>query len=382
MPSYLKDYQYNLPTLKANSVTTPYPLSTTDSLHQLTPYYHSFVLNTSAISEPKTYNAAIKHQCWKDAMNLEIQALQNNNTWTLTDLPPGKVLIGCKWVYQIKYNSDGSIQRYKARLVAKGYTQQNGIDYINTFSPVAKITTIRTLLAVAATKQWHLHQLDINNAFLHGDLHEDIYMQLPPGFHLSQPNQVCKLTKSLYGLKQASRQWNAKLTEFLISQGFSQAPSDPSLFIKKIDASFIALLIYVDDIILASNDLSMISAAKSSLHATFQIKDLGNLKFFLGFEIARSVLGINLNQRKYTLDLLEETGFTNCKPAPTPMVPLHKASSHASSPLQDISSYRRLIGKLLYLFVRISVLLLITSLSSLSILLLFIFKFFIEYCDI
>lgn len=144
-------------------------------------------------------------------MDAEIKALQENATWELVDLPLGKSPIGCKWVYKIKLKADGSVERYKARLVAKGYTQQLGIDYIETFSPVARITTIRTFLAVAASRAWHIHQLDINNAFLHGDQDEEVYMVLPPGFKGERLNQVCKLLRSLYGLKQASRQWNAKL---------------------------------------------------------------------------------------------------------------------------------------------------------------------------
>lgn len=170
----------------------------------------------TSVKEPRTYNKAIQHDCWKDAMNVEIKALQDNSTWELTDLPPGKTLIGCKWVYKIKLRVDGSVESYKARLVAKGYTQQLGIDYIETFSPVARLTTIRTFLAVAASRAWHIHQLDINNAFLHGDLDEEVYMVLPPGFQGEKPNQLCRLLRSLYGLKQASQQWNAKLCNVLL----------------------------------------------------------------------------------------------------------------------------------------------------------------------
>ena len=138
-------------------------------------------------------------------MEAELTALELNNTWVISDLPPGKIPIDCKYVYKVKCNSDGTVERLKARLVAKGYTQQEGIDYHETFSPVAKMVTVRSLLSIAAVRGWQLHQFDVNNAFLHGDLEEEIYMQQPPGYNKRRPDQVCKLQKSLYGLKQASR---------------------------------------------------------------------------------------------------------------------------------------------------------------------------------
>jgi len=144
-------------------------------------------------------------------MSEELAALQQNKTWTVTSLPKGKHAIGCKWVYKVKYKADSSIERYKARLVAKGYTQKEGLDYLHTFSPVAKIITIRLILSLASIHNWHLKQLDVNNVVLHGDLDEEVYMHLPPGFHEYDKNLVCHLHKSLYDLKQASRQWYSKL---------------------------------------------------------------------------------------------------------------------------------------------------------------------------
>ena len=276
------------------------------------------------------------------------------NTWIVTDLPHGKHPIGCKWVYKVKLKVDGSLERYKARLVAKGYTQQEGLDYSETFSPVAKFTTVRLLLAIAAIQHWTLTQLDVNNAFLHDDLDEEVYMVLPPGFDSKgelKPNQVCKLQKSIYGLKQASRQWFAKFFSTIVKQGFLQSKSDYSLFTRTRGSSFIALLVYVDDILIASNDIALVTLLKQALDAEFKLKDLGNLKYFLGLEVARSSTGISLCQRKYALDILSDSGMLGSKPVHTPMEQNAKLSASDGIPLDDPSSYRRLVGRLLYLTV-------------------------------
>lgn len=252
-------------------------------------------------------------------MEHELQALEQNNTWVVTDLPLGKEVIACKYVYKIKHRSDGSIERNKARFVAKGFTQQAGIDYHETFSLVAKIVTVRYLLSIAAIKGWHLHQFDVNNAFLHGDLQEDIYLHKPPGYTKGGPTQVCKLLKSLYGLKQASRQWYAKFSASLLEFGFSQSRSDYSLFTLISANSFTALLVYVDDIVVASDSLDSIAVIKNFLDRKFKIKDLGSLKYFLGIEVARSPQEIHISQRKYTLDILADSGTLGSKPLKVPM---------------------------------------------------------------
>lgn len=160
--------------------TTPYPLSNYLSYDQLAPTYKSFVLNVSSSFEPKFYHQAIQYPEWQLAMDDELAALERNNTWSIVLLPLDKHSIGCKWVYKLKLHADGSIERHKARVVAKGFTQQEGIDFMDTFSPVAKLVTVKVLLALAACKDWHLTQLDVSNAFLNGDLLEEVYMDLPP----------------------------------------------------------------------------------------------------------------------------------------------------------------------------------------------------------
>lgn len=213
------------------------------------------MLNVSSQVEPQYFHQAIKHLEWREAIKVELAAMESNHTWSVTSLPIGKNSIGCRWVFKIKYNFDGSIERHKARLVAKGYTQQEGLDYFDTFSPVAKIVTVKVLLALVASRGWHLFQLDVNNAFLNGGLFEEVYMDLPPGYEVHTAGKkgeklVCKLHKSIYGFKQASRQWNSKFTQALIQYGFTQSKADYSLLTKGFGDKFVALLVYVDDIVI------------------------------------------------------------------------------------------------------------------------------------
>ncbi|KAL0387931.1 UNVERIFIED_CONTAM: Retrovirus-related Pol polyprotein from transposon RE1 [Sesamum radiatum] len=193
--------------------------------------YISFVASLSMLQEPRSFAEASKSRQWREAMNSKRAALEHNNTWIVTPLPEGKKAIGCKWVYKLKLNADGTVDRHKARLVAKGYNQIERVDYVDCFSPIAKTVTVRVFLAIAAAHNWPIHQLDVNNAFLHGHLEEYIYM-LPPEGSSVPPGMVCKLARSLYGLKQASRQWNLEFSSKLALFGFRQSSHDYCLFIK------------------------------------------------------------------------------------------------------------------------------------------------------
>jgi hypothetical protein len=327
----------------------PFSLSYFLSYDHISPGHKHFCLFVSTNPEPQFFHQAVKHQHWREAMAAEIQALEQNRTWLLTDLPHGKKAISCKWVYKVKFKADGTVERHKARLVAKGYTQCEGLDYYDTFSPVAKLTTIRCLLALAASQNWYLHQLDVNNAFLHSDLHEEVYMSLPPRFASKGEHRVCKLLKSLYGLKQASRQWFANFSSTLLSHGFIQSRADYSLFTRLQGSIFVAILVYVDDIIIATNDSTSISPLTYFLDTQFKLKDLGPLKFFLGLEIARNSKGISICQKKYALDILEDDGLLAAKPVTFPMETNLKLSRTSGESLVDPTSYRRLVGRLLYL---------------------------------
>ncbi|KAL0283795.1 UNVERIFIED_CONTAM: Retrovirus-related Pol polyprotein from transposon RE1 [Sesamum angustifolium] len=303
-----------------------------------------FVPQLSVLQEPRSYSQAKGRAEWEVAMKEEIQALEKSNTWSLTSLPDGKRAIGSRWVYKLKLNPDGSVSRYKARLVAKGYTQIEGVDYTESFSPVAKNVTVRLFLSIAAAYSWPVHQLDINNAFLHGHLDEEVYMTPPEGY-LVQPGMVCRLHKSLYGLKQASRQWNHEFTQTLGDFGFRQSAHDHCPFIKSTSTGFLGLLVYVDDILIMGPAEALIIEVKNYLNALFTIKDLGYAKYFLGLEIARSSDGMSVTQRKYINDIIIDTGMTDAHSVLTPLPHGVKFSSELGAPLSDPEKYRRLIGR-------------------------------------
>lgn len=216
------------------------------------------------------------------------------------------------------------------------------------------MATVKLLLSIAAPRKWFLDQLDVSNAFLNGDLQEEIFMVLPPGYIPKQgeslpPNAVCKLHKSLYGLKQASRQWFMKFSQSLLSLGFQGASGDDTLFTRVTGDTYMAVLVYVDDIIIASSSSAVTASLTVALKESFKLRELGLLKYFLGLEVARTSAGISICQRKYVLDLLDETRLLGCKPSSIPMDPSQKLNMETEESLTDVEMYRRLVGKLMYL---------------------------------
>ena len=234
-------------------------------------------------------------------MQKEYDALIKNGRWRLVDPPAGIKPIGFKWIYKTKFKADGSLEKRKARLVEKGYAQKGSIDYTETFAPIAKWGTIRSLFAIAAQKEWKIHHMDVKTAFLNGDLKEDVYMFQLEGFSVKGKEQkVCKLMKSLYGLKQAPRAWYEKLTEHLLNLNYKHFDlDDATLFVKKVVRSVVYLVVYVDDLMITGNNDEYISSIKKELKKVFDMTDLGLLHYYLGIEVDKKPQHIFISQKKY-----------------------------------------------------------------------------------
>ncbi|KAJ9561084.1 hypothetical protein OSB04_006244 [Centaurea solstitialis] len=309
--------------------------------------FHS--TTTAPDTEPTSFTVANTLPQWRDAMADEYSALLRNGTWTLVPRVPGSNIVDSKWVFKIKQDLQGAIQRYKARLLAKGFRQQPGIDYEDTFSPVVKATTIRLVLSLAVTQKRALRQLDVQNAFLHGDLKETVYLQQPQGFvDPKKPDHVCLLHKSLYGLKQAPRAWFHRLSTTLHELGFKGSKTDPFLFIYSSGGTLLYMLVYVDDIILTGNNQGAIDNVVHHLGRTFPVQDMGKLSYFLGIEIVSQGADILLSQQKYILELLQKAGLSNAKPVSSPISTSANLALNDSSLFDNPVKYRQVVGALQY----------------------------------
>ncbi len=229
-------------------------------------HHYAFMLRVIYEVEPTCFEQTVGNPKWDNAMDEEMATLDANDTWEFVALPKDKKTIGCKWVYKVKHNADGSMSRYKARLVAKGYAQTYGIDYKETYSLVTKMTTVRAIITMATIKGWSIHQMDVKNVFLHGDLQEEMYMEQPPGYvDQTHPNLVCRLKKTLYNVKQAPRAWSDKIGQYLVTSGFQTSNADFSLYVKKLDHGIVVIVIYVDDLIITRDNDANISDMKQLL---------------------------------------------------------------------------------------------------------------------
>jgi histone deacetylase 1/2 len=304
---------------------------------------------TKEDKEPESVREALSIPEWQKAMEAEYKALMNNKTWTLVPFQGQENIIDSKWIYKTKYKADGTIERRKARLVARGFQQTAGLDYDETFSPVVKSSTVRIILSIAVHLSWEVRQLDINNAFLNGNLKENVFMHQPEGYiDQTKPHHICRLNKAIYGLKQAPRAWFDRLRHTLLSWGFQNTKSDPSLFVLKEADHTTFLLIYVDDIIITGSDNKFLEAFISQLNLVFSLKDLGNLHYFLGIEVHRDSSGMYLKQTKYIRDLLKKFNMENASSCPTPMV-TGRQFTIEGEPMSNPTLYRQAIGALQYL---------------------------------
>jgi hypothetical protein len=280
-----------------------------------------------ADTEPKSFREAMSRpdgELWYQAMVKEMEAHLENGTWELVKLPPNRKAIGSKWVFKIKRNPDGSIDRYKARLVAKGFAQRPGQDFDETFAPTTKWAALRAVLALAALEDLELESIDISNAYLNGELRNvDVFMQQPEGFMERDPSWVAHLLKGLYSLKQGGREWFKRLEEVLLELGFHRIRSDASVFVWEKDGVKVIVPVFVDDITLASKSKAKISELKVQLAQRFKLRDLGATSFLLGVEITRerAKRTLHLSQRKYASELLQRFGFADCSPVSTPLDP-------------------------------------------------------------
>ena len=300
---------------------------------------------------PKTYEEAIvceDNEKWQAAMHEEYEALNENDTFNVTELPIGKTVIDGRWVYALKQDPDGN-EKFKARYVAKGYSQVEGVNYNETFSPTARMSSIRMLAQLAVHENFSVHQMDVKTAFLNAPIDTEIYVKQPKGFVQGNENQVLKLNKSLYGLKQSGRNWNTTLHNFLIGEGFVQSLADYCVYVKHDGNVITVLIIWVDDIIIACNSDSALSDIKNALKRKYKMKDLGVISYFLGIEFKCSENVIEMSQEKYIDKILSRFGMSDCKPK---AIPCELGVSNATvddRDFEDVSLYREVIGSLIYL---------------------------------
>ena len=305
--------------------------------------------------EPKTVKDALNgpdSDKWHQAMQDEMDSLHSNKVWTLVEPPNNKKVVQCRWVFRRKLASDGTVGSYKARLVAKGYQQTQGIDYDETFSPVVRFESVRTVLALAAENGLNVHHMDFTSAFLNGDIDNEIYMSQPEGF-ATDAKLVCKLSKSLYGLKQSPKCWNANLDSFLKKLGFNQSQNDSCVYTKSENNNIFIIAVYVDDLILASKSMDDLRSLKSALKLEYKMKDLGKLEYFLGVNVYQESNKIFIHQATYTKSLIVKYGFEHANSVSTPADKssiLDQASDDSN--LFDVETYQSAVGSLLYLCTR------------------------------
>lgn len=304
-----------------------------------------------AEAEPVTFEEAVQDTKWIQAMEEELRSIERNGTWKLVELPSNKRSIAVKWVYKVKLNPDGGVNKYKARLVAKGFLQRPGIDFGEVFAPVARIETVRMVIAFASWHNWSMYHMDVKSAFLNGPLDEEVFVDQPQGFAVKgQESKVYKLNKALYGLKQAPRAWNKRIDSFLIEVGFVKCISEHGVYVKTAaDHKVLIVCLYVDDLLVTGNCEADIGVFKSQMMNEFEMTDLGVLSYFLGLEFNKTEKGILMHQSKYVKDLLKRFNMEKCNSAATPAETGLVLEKEGSEELVDPTYFRKIVGSLRYL---------------------------------
>ena len=286
--------------------------------------------------EPQSFKEAMSSPeapYWKEAINDEVESILQNHMWELVDLPPGSKPLGYKWIFKKKMKANGSIDKYKARLVIKGYNKKEGFDYFDTYSPVTRISSIRVLIAIAAIHNLEIHQMDVKTAFLNGDLDEEIYMEQPEGFIVpGQENKVCRLVKSLYGLKQATKQWHEKFDSVMMTNGFKINECDKCVYVKNAERGSVIICLYVDDMLIMGSNNEVIKTTKKMFNNKFNMKDLGVAEVILEIKISKTSDGLILSQSHYIEKILKKFKQDDSSPTRTPVdVNLHLSKNNGKS---------------------------------------------------
>ncbi|WVZ63268.1 hypothetical protein U9M48_012910 [Paspalum notatum var. saurae] len=293
---------------------------------------------------------ALSDPNWVNAMHEELENFERNHVWDLVEPPPNCRPIGTKWVFKNKQGEDGMVVRNKARLVAQGFCEKEGIDYEETFAPVARLEAIRILLAFAASKGFKLQQMDVKSAFLNGFIEEEVYVRQPPGFESARfLDRVYKLRKALYGLKQAPRAWYARLKSFLLKSVLVMGSVDKTLFLLSRGGDTLIVQIYVDDIIFGGSSHALVSSFAEQMSREFEMSLMGELQFFLGLQIKQGLEGTFVYQAKYTRDILNKFNMGDSKPMTTPMSTNTALDADEDGEAVDQNEFRGMIGSLLYL---------------------------------
>jgi hypothetical protein len=304
----------------------------------------------AAGEESTTSSQAEQEASWRHAMDVEIKSIQDNKTWKLVILPEGHRPIGLKWVYKLKKDASGEVVKHKTRLVAKGYVQKAGMDFDEVFAPVARLDSVRLLLALVAQEGWIVHHMDVKLTFLNGELKEEVYVVQPPGYvKEGQEHEVYKLHKALYGLRQALRAWNIKLDGTLKKLGFSQNPLEHELYARGSGDTRLLVGVYVDDLIVMVSCNKKINSFKQQMKTEFNMSDLDPLSFYLGIEVQQSKGVVTLSQGAYDARIVEKAGFSGCNPCATTMEPRIKLSKASTTPKVDPTRYRSIVGSLRYI---------------------------------